>query len=260
MSFIHTVVFFANQRSLIVMGAVYPGIPRSLAAFIQREFNISSFVETGTYMGETADWAAGLFKDVYTIELSETFYKKSVEKYGDRPNIRFLQGSSLSVLSDLLKGNLPISLFWLDAHFSEGGTAGEEIQCPLLDEIRIILKKNARHFIFIDDARQILSYAPESLRVISDLPPFKDVMDALDRFGPRYSVVWRDVLISAPDDCKDSIYKFLKERGDLVFFDSSLDFSREGVGTIARWWKEALKTLPYIPGAIARSIKSRLGG
>ncbi|MDR1514735.1 MAG: hypothetical protein LBS45_03495 [Synergistaceae bacterium] len=61
------------------------------------------------------------------------------------------------VLKDVLDGKNSPMLFWLDAHWSGGDTAGENIQCPLLEELKIILDSNSSHFILIDDARLILA-------------------------------------------------------------------------------------------------------
>ena len=240
------------------MGAVYLGIPKSLAEFIKYEFNVSFFIETGTYLAATALWASGLFDEVRTIELSDTLYRRAVGKYGDVPNIKFFNGSSLVVLNDLLRENLPPSLFWLDAHFSGDETAGYESACPLIEEIKLILDTREEHFILIDDARLMLANPPEMLRKTSDMPVFKDVIEALDSHGRRYSIVWRDVLISVPYNNKETIYKFILTQGDIMFFDAALNFGSCGIGSIVSYWKTALKGLVHVPGAIARSIKFRL--
>ena len=114
------------------------------------------------------------------------------------------------------------------------------------------------NLILIDDVRLMFASPPEKLRKPSDMPSFNDVIEILNSGGRRYSTVWRDVLISVPADREEAIYEFLLTQGDLMFFDTVLDFSKCGIGSIARCWKTALKGLPYVPGAILRSIKARI--
>jgi hypothetical protein len=241
------------------MGAVYGGIPRSLAAFMQTEYDLSIFIETGTYMAATALWAADIFKEVYTIELSEAFYQRAIRKYSNIANIKFLHGSSSIVMKDIFDNEkCGPALFWLDAHCSGGDTAGEGLESPLVDEVKLILKSNLNHFILIDDAREILAAPPESLRSISGYPSLHEILGILDSCGPRYSIIWRDVMISVPNDAKESLYRFIGSQGDLLFWDSALDFGNAGLGFIIRCWIKALKGLRYLPGALYRSIAARM--
>jgi hypothetical protein len=240
------------------MGSVYRGIPKTLAAFMQKEYGLSVFIETGTYMASTALWAADIFKEVYTIELSDVFYQRAIRKYGNITNIKFLQGLSSAVLNNVLSAEIPPALFWLDAHWSGGDTAGEDTPCPLIDEVKLILKANSEHFILIDDARQILSAPPESLKKPSDLPTLNEVIGALDSLGPRYTIIWRDVIISVPIQNRESIYHFIDSKGDILFIDSILDFEGCGIGLIIRLWKYALRGLWHLPSALCRSINARI--
>jgi hypothetical protein len=241
------------------MGSVYFGVPTQLAEFMQKEFKLSVFVETGTYLAATATWASSIFEEVFTIELSPFMHENAIKKYGSISNIKFLHGESKTVLKDILNEKSSPMLFWLDAHWSGGNTAGENIQCPLLEELKIILDSNSNHFILIDDARLILASPPASLRKLYDLPSFGDVIQVLDSLGPRYSIVWRDVLLSVPLGVKEQIYRFMEDQGDLVFYDAKDDFSSNGIGLILKSWQNALRGLFYIPGALYRSIRARIG-
>jgi predicted O-methyltransferase YrrM len=47
------------------------GVRKRLALFLKDRFDLLDFVETGTYFGTSAAWAAEHFRRVYTIEASE---------------------------------------------------------------------------------------------------------------------------------------------------------------------------------------------
>ena len=56
------------------MGYIYQGLPKNLTLKILKKISIENLVETGTYKGETAFWAAKYFKNVHTIEIHEGLY------------------------------------------------------------------------------------------------------------------------------------------------------------------------------------------
>jgi hypothetical protein len=244
----------------MIMGAVYPGVPKPLVSFIRDEYAVRIFIESGTYMASTALWASEIFEKVYTIELSGELYSSAVQKYAHIKNIKFLQGTSSTVLAEILKEVDEPAVFWLDAHWSAGVTAGEGVPCPLTDEIRAVLNADPAHFILVDDARFMMMPPPESIEKPHDIPSWGEVFKLLDSHGKRYSVVWRDVLISVPVDKKESIYSFLSSQEDIVFHDIHADFAGAGVGTIVKSWRTALKGLRYLPGALFRSVSYRLNG
>jgi hypothetical protein len=242
----------------MIMGAVYPGVPKPLVSFMRDEYAVRVFIESGTYMASTALWASELFEKVYTIELSDELYSSASQKYAHIKNIKFLHGTSATVLAEILKEVDEPAVFWLDAHWSAGSTAGEDIPCPLVDEINAVLNASSTHFILVDDARFMMVPPPASMRKPHDIPSWRNVSELLDSHGERYSVVWRDVLISVPVDEKESIYSFLSSQEDIVFHDAHADFAGDGVGVIVESWGTALKGLWHFPGALFRSLSYRL--
>ncbi len=238
------------------MGAVYPGVPKQLAQFLHERYTITDFVETGTYLGNTSLWASEVFDRVHTIELSEALYSRAKSKYKDVGNISFHQGNSLDVLRTILPNISKPALFWLDAHYSCGETAGEGIACPLLGEIKEILNADEDHVLLIDDARFLLLYPPTGGG--HAMPSIEDVFKLLNTYRYRYSIVWRDVLISVPKFAKETVYDYLCAQGDLVLSSYFPDFSHSGVRAIAKSWKVSLLGLLHLPGAIVRTIKNRI--
>jgi hypothetical protein len=118
-------------------------------------------VETGTYFGDGIKnyLESNYFNKIYSIELSNKYYLRSKELFKQHSNVELIEGDSSVVIKDLVEKSLledePI-LFYLDAHFSGGDTAGENIfnGCPLLNELESISNRTVKgDVIFIDDMR-----------------------------------------------------------------------------------------------------------
>ena len=111
---------------------------RNMWTHLQNELGIKCFVETGTFHGATAKWAAERFEQVFTIELSEALYQSAKATLAPYRNVKLLFGNSRYYLSQIAS-TLPPSIVWLDAHYSTGATAGKRDECPLLGEIDDLL-------------------------------------------------------------------------------------------------------------------------
>jgi tetratricopeptide (TPR) repeat protein len=118
-------------------------------------FHVDVLVETGTYMGTTAEKASKYFKEVHTVELSEKLHKDAQERLKAITNIHCHQGHSGDVLKALLPKVEGRVLFWLDAHWSGGVTALGTTKSAIRDELSAInasvQKENC--VILIDDIR-----------------------------------------------------------------------------------------------------------
>lgn len=186
------------------MGNVNFGAPREIIDKMRTVFGITTFVETGTFRGETAAWASERFDRVYTIEGSPDFRHEAQERHRDKTNIEFLLGDSGAVLKELVPrlSDGP-ALFWLDAHWMPG-SFGEKHECPLLEEIKVIHQSIGEHFILIDDARLFLAPPPLPHRA-RDWPDIGAVLAALNppEREPNYCVIHNDVIISVPETSRD---------------------------------------------------------
>jgi uncharacterized protein YbdZ (MbtH family) len=115
--------------------------------------HLKTFIETGTYLGETAQWASEYW-DVHTIEVSPKLFRKD---WGARITSYF--GDSRDILKNDLYDRIKreACLFWLDGHWFDHGldVGGTEFDCPLIEELRIITSTEPDHVIFIDDAHLI---------------------------------------------------------------------------------------------------------
>lgn len=138
-----------------LMGEVHHGIPPKLATDLQRKYDLVTFVETGTLVGKTAEWAASRFTNVYTMELSYNWFVIAKEKLKKYENVQLLHGRSQSILYHLAPRLKNPTLFWLDAHWSNdlGYPRIEPAVCPVLEEIEHIGKSELAHVILVDDFR-----------------------------------------------------------------------------------------------------------
>ena len=102
------------------------GPPEDLILALQARLRLGDFVETGTYRGDTAAWAAEHFARVTTIELSPAYCAAAQTRFRDRPGVRVLGGDSSAVLAATIPALPGPAFFWLDAHWSGLDTAGRE--------------------------------------------------------------------------------------------------------------------------------------
>jgi predicted O-methyltransferase YrrM len=85
------------------MGIINFGIPIREALAVSKILNLNIFVETGTYMGETALKMSQFFKRVYTIEASENLFKISQHNLKNFDNIIAYLGDSRKILNSIIE-------------------------------------------------------------------------------------------------------------------------------------------------------------
>ncbi len=120
----------------------------------QQKYNITTFIETGTYMGDMISEVKSIFSTLYTIELSEKYFIRAKKIFHSLPQIHCIQGDSAKEINTLLKTIKSPCLFWLDAHYSGGQTAIADLNTPIMQELRSIAEhKVKKHVVLIDDAR-----------------------------------------------------------------------------------------------------------
>jgi hypothetical protein len=192
------------------MGAVTFGIPKKLVCLIREHFSIEIFVETGTFRGKTSKWAAGIFREVTTIENSKELFESASKTLKNYNNIHPLFGSSPVQLRKVIAGINQPALFWLDAHWCGGSTFGEEDPCPLLEEIRIIKESEYDHILMIDDARFFLKPPPKPQD--PDLwPGLKEILELLNKDDKYFTFISEDVIVSLPVSGKNALRSYFDE-------------------------------------------------
>jgi hypothetical protein len=191
------------------MGDVRWGPPAEVISALRHRYDIECFVETGTHLGEACLKMAPLFAKIITIELAEAYFEAATHLLANTPNVLPLLGHSVVLLRELLP-SLPPTLFWLDAHYSGGPTAGVGDECPLLEEIAVIAPDLDRHFVMIDDARLFIGRPPPPFRT-EYWPDLKQITAALVTHHPMSITVFQDVILAVPERHGDEVLSMLVE-------------------------------------------------
>lgn len=128
-------------------------IKQSVIKKYQKQFNVDTFIETGTYKGDMVYAVKDRFKKIFSIELDIDLYKQASYRFRKQKHIKIIQGDSGKVLIDIIPKINDIAIFWLDGHYSGGITAKGKKNTPILDELSFILESKHDHILLIDDAR-----------------------------------------------------------------------------------------------------------
>jgi hypothetical protein len=176
------------------MGAVTFGIPEKLTLKLRDLTGARSFVETGTFRGDTALWGSGHFDSVFTIEHDRERYRSAAIRLMNVKNIHLFHGDSRFILPLVLSHVKTKAIFWLDAHWTLEGTP--DIQCPLLRELELITRRPPGDIILIDDANYFMEPPP-----LPEIPNYwPKLTDILELLKPRAVSVIDDVIVATPDN------------------------------------------------------------
>jgi hypothetical protein len=126
----------------------------------QGRYQLDTFIETGTFLGNTTEIQRRKFKRVFSVELSMDLYSRAKERFKKYQYVTIMQGDSASVLPQIMKNVKAPAVFWLDAHYS-GVLGGQQTSraakdCPIYEEIDAIFANEHRHVILVDDARDFV--------------------------------------------------------------------------------------------------------
>lgn len=130
------------------------GLNRELALQLRDKYNLETFLETGTYRGESCLWAAENFEHVISIEKDQGRYRKVMGMTYKLENVKLLLGDSREMLFTALRDVRTPALIYLDAHlfgFTKNGWSNND-QCPLKEELLAVRQIRIGHVVIIDDA------------------------------------------------------------------------------------------------------------
>jgi len=118
---------------------------------------IKTFVETGTYLGDTTAALSGFFNKIYTFEISKELVELAKIRFENDKHIEIIEGDSGEGLGEVLSKINEKTIFWLDGHYSEGFLYSKRynLDTPVIKEIETIFKSNIgtlNNIILIDDA------------------------------------------------------------------------------------------------------------
>jgi len=138
--------------------------PRQVKKKVMSRYNLPNctWIETGTYLGDTTLFLSKISSRVISIEPSELLYLKAVKRFRNVSNIELLNKTSEEAFHDVLSklsGNL---CFYLDGHFSGEGTHLSNKETPIELEIKSIssLKKNFDNLVVMIDDFRLFSVDP----------------------------------------------------------------------------------------------------
>ena len=205
------------------------GPPEALVLALQQRLGLGDFVETGTYQGDTAAWAARHFARVTTIELAPGYHAAAQARFHGQPAVHPLAGESAAVLRELIPALTGPALFWLDAHWSGLDTAGREAECPVLAEIAVVNASPLAHAVLIDDARLFCAPPPRPHRA-EQWPDLLTLAGALHHGGRRHVVLFEDVFVAVPAAGRDFLTAWLQ--------DEAANPGSRPPGRLTRWWRK----------------------
>jgi GR25 family glycosyltransferase involved in LPS biosynthesis len=146
--------------------------------------NSDNFIETGTFRAASSGYIARNCptKKVYSCEINEYNYKKSLENTKDLKNIKIYLQDSIKTLLDLSKDKTEeTNVFWLDAQLHNNTW--------LLEELDIIIRKYNNYYIFVDDFQNIYSdaFKFDSIKYPYNLSTIFNVLpDNTQIYFPKY--------------------------------------------------------------------------
>ena len=116
----------------------------------------ATWVETGTFLGQTTQLLAKRGSFVFSIEPEPRLFDRARILFSKNKNVKILNGTSEDLLPTLLPSIVGDVNFWLDGHYSAGITFKGRHDTPILHELDSI-SNNIDHFgkicVSIDDVR-----------------------------------------------------------------------------------------------------------
>ena len=180
-------------------GALDPQFVSGIAA----QCEVDTFIETGTYLGDTLNEMVPYFNKLISIELSPVFAEAARVRFRDIASVSIIEADSRSGLSIALdKTEGRAAFIWLDAHYSGGETAKGNSNTPILGEIeQLALKGRKGDIILIDDVRffwpePTIGFAKHDS--LAGYPELSVVVEALKAISDYEIAITGDTLLALP--------------------------------------------------------------
>ena len=155
----------------------------------------ATWLETGTYLGDTTRKLAKKSEFVITIEPSKEIYEFASWRLSRKKNVRLLLGTSEELFYKCLLEVENRSLnIWLDGHYSGDVTFKGTSVTPIVSELQDINKASDRFDeikVFIDDIRCFYHNAGEE----NDYPDLQFLIDWARESGFKWHIQ-QDIFIA----------------------------------------------------------------
>lgn len=189
------------------MGVIQFGFPKNTAHWLQQHLSLTTFVEGGTFEGKSARAAAAIFERVVTIEKSQALHDAAKQILQPLANVECCHGCTRDHLTSHLSPGERV-LFWLDAHWCGGISAGKHDECPLLEELQRINQANlGAHAILIDDAR-LFTMPPPPPHDLAQWPRLDQIAKAMATETAMY--ISNDVIMMVPESISSRFSAYLQ--------------------------------------------------
>ena len=128
----------------------------------KKDFDL--FIETGSYVGETLDNIKSEFDKLISIEITEKYFNYCKAKFANYSNIEMIRGDSVIILPNLIaKYSDKNVIFFLDGHYSAGDTGTNGMDCPVIEELKIINEKHSGNALIVIDDSDLFEYVDSNI-------------------------------------------------------------------------------------------------
>ncbi len=216
----------------------------SVIKYIRDKYKITSFIETGTYVGVNSQLQSKNFEWVYTVEKIKEYYVKASKRLDKYDNV--LQGLGDSILALKYYKGFIDSMIYLDAHFYDPKMPKGKGKFVILDELKSL--KGYKGPIVIHDFDNGLGHIVYD-QISLDMNLLRS---SLKRVNPKFHYYTNE--LSSCDIVKPNRIS-IKEAG--------LPFDKEVIGNLKYAWKEARLTyrglLYALPSKLSKIELKKLG-
>src|ERR1700730_2734725 len=242
-------------------------LSRSFVAEISKHFALSTFIETGTFRGDTIAPLRKDFDKLISIELSEHLYEKARRRFAACSDVELIKGDSANRLPQVLRERGDSGAFiFLDAHYSGGDTARGAENTPIAQELESIHRYGTgRDVIVIDDLRLFweVRYGFLQHESVGGYPSAHVVADRLNQENRGYDFfVLLDALLAVPRTYRNSymVTPILAACTESRMANPDFERTRELEHVIASAQGSEKSALSTIPEFMNEQIKYGLGG
>lgn len=159
--------------------------PVKIECLARNSFPEATWIETGTYVGDTAFALSRIAKYVYTIDPEPLLFERATARFSAVHNVDVVFGLSEVKLPKILGEVSGDVCLWLDGHFSKGVTHRGPVETPIVEELNVIeghLERLNRVCILVDDVRLFETSETSS----TSYPP----LDFLVDWARKNNLIW----------------------------------------------------------------------
>jgi len=159
-------------------------------------FGNATWVETGTYLGETTLALGKHAKRVVSLEPALPLFKFSKKRLASHKNIEILNGSSEELFLGILSKLSGPTCFWLDGHASGDVTFQGKTETPVVFELDSIKKfrNNWKDLtVCVDDVR---CFSQKISKNVGDYPTINFLVDWAEDCGLGWKIE-HDIFIAS---------------------------------------------------------------